>query len=203
MNFNFDHSAIGKYVKITNSFGDVRFYKVVGFDFVNQCFLYSHGEGHTIDSRSYGRVPDGSEIGDVSMVVRYYDEEIAKAKRIVKTYSSIEEVVSLMRENYRQEFSRLISRYVEVNNQIPILKGYSESPNMSWVDTYAREYKKLLKAKRRLDKRFFFFFGGASSGIRDYVIKNFPSGDTKRYIKYIEEKITRLEKEKERYLHKQ
>lgn len=200
MNFNFDYSVIGEYVKITNSFGDVRFYKVVGFDFVNQCFLYSHGEGYTIDSRSYGRVPDGSEIGDVSMVVRYYDEEIAKAKRIIKTYSSIEKTVSLMRENYRQEFSRLIRRYIEVNNQIPILKSYSESPSMSWVDTYTREYKKLLKAKRRLDKRFFFFFGGASNGIRDYVIKNFPSTDTKMYIKSIEDKIIRLEKEKKRYL---
>lgn len=200
MNFNFDHSVIGKYVKITNSFGDVRFYKVVGFDFVNQCFLYSHGEGYTIDSRSYGRVPDGSEIGDVSMVVRYYDKEIAEAKRIIKTYSSIEKTTVGMRENYRQEFSRLIRRYIEVNNQIPILKSYSESPSMSWVDTYTREYKKLLKAKRRLDKRFFFFFGGASSGIRDYVIKNFPSTDTKMYIKSIEDKIIRLEKEKKRYL---
>lgn len=200
MNFNFDHSIIGKYVKITNSFGDMRFYKVVGFDFVNQCFLYSHGEGHAIDSRSYGRVPDGSEIGDASMVVRYYDKEIAEVKRIIKTYSSIEETIVGMRENYRQEFSRLIRRYIEVNNQIPILKSYSESPSMYWVDTYAREYKKLLKAKKRLDKRFFFFFGEASSGISDYVIKNFPSSDTKMYIKSIEDKIARLEKEKKRYL---
>lgn len=200
MNFNFDHSIIGKYVKITNSFGDIRFYKVVGFDFVNQCFLYSHGEGYAIDSRSYGRVPDGSEIGDASMVVRYYDKEIAEVKRIIKTYSSIEETTLGMRENYRQEFSQLIRKYVEVNNQIPILKSYSESPSMYWVDTYAREYKKLLKAKKRLDKRFFFFFGEASSGIRDYVIKNFPSSDTRMYIKSIEDKIARLEKEKKRYL---
>lgn len=198
----FNPSMIGLlYESRYGSRGTLHFNVIVGYDYSSNLYL-SKPLGRS--TRDYSIV-DKAELARIvhpSQAILLINEEISRKNEQIDIMNlkGIEIDEKSLRENYKNEYRKLLISYRQTYNQIKPLTDYinyfKRIDREKDIALYEKELRKIKKGLKRFDKRFYFFFKEEAEKVKNIVIENSFFEDIYYAKKGALDEIDRLEKQR-------